>query len=87
MIKKLKKGVKKNHTLEHVFKKFLKLSHFHQLSFIFVVFLGTVMVWRGIYNLLNLYWLAPYPLWSNFTSIFIGLMIVGSTHYAVRKIG
>lgn len=85
--KKVKKSTLKNHhTLEQIFKKFMRLGHFHQLGFLFIVFLGTVMVWRGIYNLLNHYWLISYPLVSNISSIMIGLVIVASTHYAVRKI-
>ena len=83
-----KKEVKKknHHTLEHVFKKFMKLGHIHQIWFLFTVFLGTVLVWRGLYNLMNIYWLPSYPMISNISSVLIGLMIVASTHYAVRKI-
>ena len=81
------KGKKKALThIEEYLHKFMGLSKLHQMSFLFVVFLGTVMVWRGIYNLMNSYWFPARPLISNISGIIIGLMIVASTHYAVRKV-
>ena len=77
---------KEKQNLKHSYQKFMKLSHLHQLGFLFIVFSGSVMIWRGIYNLMNVFWFPNNFLVSNISGVVIGLFIVASTHYAVRKI-
>ncbi len=52
----------------------LKMGN-HFISAIFVA-IGIVLVWRGIWNLLDIYFLPNYPILSNLIGIFVGLLIL-----------
>ncbi|MCK5107973.1 MAG: hypothetical protein KAQ83_04565 [Nanoarchaeota archaeon] len=67
--------------------KFVELRKMHQMWVMFIAFMSTVLVWRGVHNLLDIYWFSRYsPAVSNIYAIIVGLLILVSTHYAVRKI-
>ena len=92
-IAQLNKKINKEGLALHVVKKnsflhrFVELQKPHQMWVIFITFMSTVLVWKGLHNLLDLYWFNLHgPLMSNLTAIFLGLFIIASTHYAVKKI-
>lgn len=92
-IAQLNKKIDKEGLALHVVKKnsflhrFVELKRAHQMWVLFVAFISTVLVWKGLQNLLELYWFSRHgPFMSNLTAILLGLFIIASTHYAVKKI-
>jgi hypothetical protein len=88
MFKRLKKfNFEIKNKEESFFNKFQRLEKVHKMWVVLVAFLSTVLVWRGLHNLLDLYWFSQHsPLVSNLSAITVGLLIIVSTHYAIRKI-
>jgi len=43
---------------------------------LFVVAVGIMLVWRGMYNLFDLYFMPSYPFWGNLTASVIGFGII-----------
>ncbi len=41
-----------------------------------VVVIGVVMVWRGLWNLLDMFILPGHPFWSSVVSIVLGLLLL-----------
>ncbi|MBL7050920.1 hypothetical protein ISS04_02030 [Candidatus Woesearchaeota archaeon] len=80
---KLKRGLKKQE--EYFFSKFRELGHINQMFASLTVFIGIILVWRGVYNIMNQYWFPDYPAFSNFSGIVVGLIILTLTHYIVKK--
>ena len=69
-----------------VFKKFSKLKTKHQILFAIIISFAVVAVWRGFWGLMDLYLLPENYELSLWTSLIIGLIILVSTHYAVREL-
>ena len=82
-LRNIKKRIKKEELL--IFGHFKKLKKIHQMLFSLVVFVGIILVWRGVSNIMNQYWFPDYPAFSNVSGIIVGLMILATTHYASRK--
>ena len=82
-IKSIKKRLKKEELF--IFSQFKRLKQIHQMFFSLVVFVGIILVWRGVYNIMNQYWFPEYPAFSNVSGIIVGLIILAATHYAVSK--
>ncbi|XP_046388176.1 uncharacterized protein LOC124157484 [Ischnura elegans] len=49
-------------------------------TFIFLSFCGTVNVWRGVWNLLNIHLLPDFPLMSNWLTHVVGLLVLMLLH-------
>jgi len=69
-----------------VFKKFGKLKTKHQIFFAVLIAFAVVSVWRGFWGLLDEYLFPENYQLSLWVSLIIGLIILVSTHYAVREL-
>jgi uncharacterized membrane-anchored protein len=81
---RLKKRIKKQE--EYFFSKFKELGHINQMFASLIVFVGIILVWRGVYNIMNKYWFPDYPAFSDVSGIVVGLIILTLTHYIVKKV-
>lgn len=82
--RKFKKRIKKQE--EYFFSKFKELGQINQMFASLIVFIGIILVWRGVYNIMNKYWFPDYPAFSDVSGIFVGLVILTLTHYIVKKV-
>ena len=80
----IQKRLKKEELL--LFSHFKRLKQIHQMFISLVIFIGIILVWRGVYNIMNQYWFPNHPAFSNISGIIVGLMILVATHYASRKL-
>jgi len=69
-----------------VFKEFTKLRTKHQILFAVLITFAVVSIWRGFWGLLDEYLFPENYLLSLWVSLVIGLIILVSTHYAVREL-
>ena len=82
-LRNIKKRLKKEELL--IFSQFKELKQIHQMFFSLIVFIGIILVWRGVYNIMNQYWFPDYPIFSDISGIIVGLIILAATHYASSK--
>lgn len=54
-------------------KKFLQK---HPLVYSILIATAVVIFWRGLWNLIDMYFFPHYPVWSNLISMLIGLFIL-----------
>ena len=80
----IKKRIKKEELF--IFSHFKKLKQIHQMFISLVIFVGIILVWRGVSNIMNQYWFPNNPAFSNISGIIVGLMILVTTHYASSKL-
>jgi intein/homing endonuclease len=83
-LKTIKKRIKKEELL--LFTNLKRLKKIHQMFVSLVIFIGIILVWRGVYNIMNQYWFPDNPAFSNISGIIVGLMILVGTHYASSKL-
>ncbi|NIO44031.1 MAG: hypothetical protein GTN36_00555 [Candidatus Aenigmarchaeota archaeon] len=69
-----------------VFEKFGKLKTKHQIMFAVLITFAVVAVWRGFWGLMDEYLFPENYQLSLWVSLIIGLVILTSTHYAVREL-
>lgn len=67
-------------------KKLANLKKHHQLFFSFVILIGVVCLWRGIWGLLDIYLSPNNPPLSFTLSIIVGTTIISLTHYTINKL-
>ena len=82
-LRNIKKRIKREELL--LFSNIKRLKKIHQMFISLVIFIGIILVWRGVYNIMNQYWFPEYPAFSNISGIIVGLIILAATHYAVSK--
>jgi len=82
-INKEEKVIKKEEKI--IFKEFSLLKRKHQVLFGLIISLGVVFVCRGLWNLLDYYWLVSFPFWSNVTGIIMGLLLLFLSHQIIKQ--
>ena len=83
-LRRIRKKIKKEELF--LFSHFKRLKQIHQMFISLIIFIGIILVWRGVYNIINQYWFPDYPVFSDISGIIVGLMILVATHYASRKL-
>lgn len=68
------------------FESFSKLKKKHQLLFSVVIAFAVVSVWRGLWGLMDEYLLPNNYELSLWISLGVGLLILISSHYAIREL-
>lgn len=69
-----------------LFSKIAKLKDHEQTILAVVIVTGVVAIWRGLWNLMDLHLFTHDPTLSALTSILIGLLILGGSHYTVKEL-
>lgn len=69
-----------------IFEHFILLKKHHQVMFSLLILLGVVLVWRGMLNLINMYWFPSQLLVSNATGILIGIFILYGSHKIMKML-
>lgn len=69
-----------------VFKKFSKLKTKHQILFAILIAFAVIAVWRGFWGLMDIYLFPENYELSLWVSLIIGLIILISSHYAVKEL-
>jgi len=69
-----------------MYKKFKRMSKFKQVIFALLIGFAVVSFWRGIWELLDMYLLPNNRELSSWVSLVIGVVILITTHYAVREL-
>ncbi|MFA6522076.1 MAG: hypothetical protein WCT24_00590 [Patescibacteria group bacterium] len=67
-------------------KKFKNLKHNHQLIFSLIIISGVTGVWRGIWGLLDVFFIPGDLTLSYSLSLILGIVIITITHYTIDRI-
>jgi|GEM_PF-1777046 len=73
-----------HHEEKVIFHEFLHLKRHHQAICAFLIIVGIVFIWRGIWNLMDRLWLPNYPLASHASGLVIGILILFLTHELMK---
>ena len=69
-----------------MYNKFKRMSNFKQILSALLIGFAVVSFWRGVWELLDLYLLPKNHELSVWVSLVIGIVILITTHYAVREL-
>jgi len=69
-----------------MFKRISKMESKHQLIFAVVIALAVVSFWRGVWGLMDKYFLPNNHTLSLITSLVLGLVILIITNYATKEL-
>lgn len=67
-------------------RKFAHLKKHHQLFVSLLILSGIVCLWRGMWGLLDMYFLANDPSLSYVLSVTIGIFVIAITHYTIDSL-
>tara|TARA_Y100000310_G_C20234643_1_gene601863 strand:- start:397 stop:606 length:210 start_codon:yes stop_codon:yes gene_type:complete len=66
--------------------KFSKLKTHHQIFFTLIVGIAVIAFWRGAWGLMDIYILPNNDIASMTFSLIAGLVVLATTHYAVKEL-
>jgi len=69
-----------------MYKKFSQMSNFKQILFALLIGIAVVSFWRGVWELLDIHLFPNNRELSLWVSLVIGVVILITTHYAVREL-
>lgn len=69
-----------------LFHQMKQLKRHHQIAFAFIIFCGVTFLWRGLWNLLDIYWFPHSPLFSSLSCIVIGAILLFFTNELIYQL-
>lgn len=67
-------------------KNLVNLKKHHQLFFSLIIMSGMISLWRGIWGLLDIYFIPGNPTLSFSLSVALGIAVIALTHYTIDKL-
>ncbi len=84
MEKNIVKDIRKEE--QTIFHHFLYLKKHYQAIFAFIIAAGGIFVWRGVWNLIDLFWFRDDLLFSNVTGIVFGIFLLYLSHRVMKQL-
>jgi hypothetical protein len=69
-----------------MFQSLSALKRHHQVLFSIIIVIAVVLVWRGMWNLVDEYWFPSVSDFSNISSVVVGVIILLITRKAVNQL-
>jgi uncharacterized membrane protein YeaQ/YmgE (transglycosylase-associated protein family) len=80
----MKKGGLPKSTRPGFLQRFYDLEKNHQFIFAFIVGVGIISFWRGVWELQNFFLFPQNPLFSTIASILGGMLLLFITHFFIK---
>lgn len=68
-----------------IFHDFVYLERHYQVIFIVIILFSVVLIWRGLWNLVEYFWFPSYPLLSNILGLIMGIVVLYLSHHLMRQ--
>jgi hypothetical protein len=81
---KIEKILKREERL--VFHKISELQKHHQVVFALIIFCSITFMWRGFWNLLDVYWFPKWPFFSSISCMVVGGLLLFLSHQIIRQL-
>lgn len=82
--KVIDRNLKRNERL--IFHDFKYLEKNNQVIFSLIIITGVIFVWRGLWNMVDVYWFPSYSLFSNITGIIFGMVLLYFSHKLISQL-
>ena len=83
-VQKAEKKIKKEKRF--IFHQFQYLKKHHQVIFGLVIIAGVIFIWRGLWNLMDLFWLRDSLFWSSVSGVVLGLLVLYLSHRLIAHL-